>query len=152
MVDKQIVREIVDDFLESSVNYLVDIEIKPDSTIVVEIDNDRSVSIDDCVALSAFIESKLDRDKEDYALEVGSAGIGQAFKIRRQYLKNIGNEIEVLAKSGVKHIGILKTVNENDIVLRIQKQIKPEGSKRKVIVEEDITFLYDEIKYAKYSF
>ena len=152
MVDKQIIREIVDDFLKSSVSYLVDIEIKPDNTIVIEIDNDNSVSINDCVALSAFIESKLDRDKEDYSLEVGSAGIGQAFKIKRQYLKNIGNEIEVLAKSGVKYIGVLKTVDENEIVITIQKQIKPEGAKRKVTVEEDITFLYDEIKYAKYSF
>ena len=152
MVDKQIVRGIVDDFLKSSDSYLVDIEIKPDNTIVVEIDNDDSVSIDDCVALSTFIESKLDRDKEDYALEVGSAGISQAFKIKRQYRKNVGNEIEVLAKSGVKHIGVLKAVDENEIVLTVRKQIKPEGAKRKVTVEEDITFLYDEIKYAKYFF
>jgi ribosome maturation factor RimP len=152
MVDKQIIREIADDFLKSSDNYLVDIEIKPDNTIVIEIDNDHSVSIDDCVALSTFIESKLDRDKEDYALEVGSAGISQAFKIKRQYRKNIGNEIEVLAKSGVKHIGVLKAVDENEIVLTVRKQIKPEGAKRKVTVEEDITFLYDEIKYAKYFF
>ena len=152
MVDKQIVKEIVDDFLKSSDNYLVDIEIKPDDTIVVEIDNERSVSIDDCVALSVFIETKLDRDKEDYTLEVSSAGIGQAFKIKRQYRKNIGNKIEVLAKSGIKHIGVLKTVDENEIVLSVQKQIKPEGAKRKVTIEEDITFLYEEIKYAKYSF
>jgi len=119
---------------------------------VVEIDNDDSVSIDDCVVLSTFIESKLDRDKEDYALEVGSAGIGQAFKIKRQYRKNIGNEIEVLAKSGVKYSGILKIVDENEFVLTIQRQIKPEGAKRKVTVEEDITFLYEEIKCAKYFF
>ena len=152
MIDKFIIKEIVEDFLKSSDSYPVDIEIKPDNTIVVEIDNDKAVSIDDCVALSAYIESKLDREKEDYALEVGSAGIGQPFKIRRQYRKNIGNEIEVLAKPGIKYIGILKTVDDQQIVLTIQKQIKPEGAKRKVTVEEDLTFLYDEIKQAKYRF
>ena len=152
MIDKQIVKEIVDDFLKSSDNYPVDIEIKPDNAIIIEIDNDRAVSIDDCVALSKFIESKFDRDKEDYSLEVGSAGIGQAFKIRHQYQKNIGNEIEVLSLSGIKYIGVLKAVEENNIVLTVQKQIKPECAKRKVTVEEDMTFLYEEIKYAKYFF
>lgn len=152
MIDKLTIRKIVEDFLESSSNYLVDIEIKPDNVIVVEIDNDKAVSIDDCVALSAYIESKFDREKEDYALEVGSAGIGQSFKIQRQYRKNIGNKVEVLAKSGVNYIGILKAVDDKQITLTIQKQVKPEGAKRKVRVEEDLAFLYEEIKYAKYSF
>ena len=152
MIDKEIVKEIVEDFLRFSDNYLVAIEIQPDSSIVVEIDNDKAVSIDDCIALSAFIESKLDREKEDYSLEVGSAGVGQAFKIRRQYRKHIGKAIEILVKSGVKYTGILKAVDEEKIVLTIQKQLKPDGAKRKATVEEDLTFLYDEIKYAKYSF
>ena len=152
MIDKEEVTKIVEDYLKFSDNYPVAIEIKPDNTIVVEIDNDQAVSIGDCVALSSYIESKFDREKENYALEVGSAGIGQAFKIKRQYRKNIGNEIEVLTNSGIKHIGILKAVNENTIVLTGRKQIKPEGAKRKVTIEEDLTFLDDEIKHAKYSF
>jgi len=152
MIEKRVVKEIVEDYLKSSDNYPVAIEVKPDNTIVIEIDNDKAVSIDDCVALSKYIESKLDREKEDYALEVGSSGIGQAFKIQRQYRKNIGNEIEVLAQSGIKYRGILKAVDESKIVLTIQKQVKPEGAKRKVTVEEDFTFLYEEIKQAKYSF
>jgi len=152
MIDKEAVKEIVEDFLKSSDNYPVAVEVKPDNSIVVEIDNDQAVSIDDCIALSAFIESKMDREKEDYALEVSSAGVGQAFKIRRQYRKHIGKAIEVLAKSGVKYTGILKSVDDEKIILTIEKQIKPEGAKRKATVEEDFTFLYDEIKYAKYSF
>jgi len=152
MIDKQIIKEVVEEFLISSENYLVDIEIKPDNTIIVEIDNDQVVSIDDCAALSVYIGSKIDRDKEDYALEVGSAGLGQPFKIRRQYWKNIGNEIEVLTQSGVKYTGFLITVDDEQIVMTIQKQVKPEGAKRKVTIEEDIAFRYDEIKQAKYYF
>lgn len=152
MIDKGIVNEIVEDFLKSSDNYLVAIEIKPDNTIIVEIDNDQAVSIDDCIALSACIESRLDREQEDYALEVGSAGIGQALKIRRQYRKYIGKAIEILAKSGIKYTGILKVADEEKVVVTVQKQIKPEGAKRKVTVEEDLFFLYDDIKHAKYNF
>jgi len=150
MIDKVIVTKIVEDFLLSSDNYLVAIEIKPDNTILIIIDNDQSVSIDDCVALSSYVESKLDREKEDYALEVSSAGLGQAFKIQRQYRKHIGKEIEVLARSGIKYTGILKTVDDATITLTIQKRIQPEGAKRKAMVEEDIPFLYEEIKSAKY--
>jgi ribosome maturation factor RimP len=152
MIEKEVIKEIVEDFLKSSENYLVDIEIKPDNTIAVEIDNDQGVSIDDCIALSAYIESKLDREKEDFALEVGSAGVGQAFKMLRQYQKHIGKPVEILTKQGIKYIGILKDVDNQKFTVTVLKQIKPEGAKRKITVEEDLTFLYDEIKYTKYSF
>ena len=152
MISKQEVTAIVEDFLKSSDRYPVTIEIQPDNAIRVEIDSDQSVSIDDCIALSSYIESRLDREKEDYALEVGSAGIDQAFKTRRQYRKHIGNEVEVLTLSGIKYIGILKAVNEDTIVLTVRKQIKPLGTKRKVTIEEDWTFLYEDIKQAKYNF
>ena len=152
MIDKETVKKIVEDYLKSSDNYLVSIEVKPDNTVIVAIDNDEAVSIDDCITLSACIESQLDREKEDFALEVGSAGIGQALKIRRQYRKYIGKTVEILAKSGIKYAGILKVSDEEKIVLTIQKQVKPEGAKRKVTVEEDLFLLYDDIKYAKYNF
>jgi ribosome maturation factor RimP len=150
MIDKKVVQEIVEDYLKDSENYLVDIEVKPGNAIVVEIDNDLAVSIDDCIELNKHIEAKLDRDLEDYELEVGSAGIGQAFKTLRQYRKNIGNEVELLTKSGIKYTGILKEAGEKEITLAIQKQVKPEGAKRKITVEEDLTFPYNEIKHTKY--
>ena len=142
----------MEDFLISSDNYLIDIEIKPDNSITIEIDNDQAVSIDDCTALSSYVESKLDREKEDYALEVTSAGLGRAFKIQRQYRKYIGKGIEVFTQSGCKYAGILIVADEEKIVLTVQKRIQPEGAKRKVTIEEDLTFHYEEIKHAKYSF
>jgi ribosome maturation factor RimP len=150
MIKKEFVKEIVDEFLSASDNYLVEIQVTPDNTIVVEIDNDESVSIDDCTSLSKFIESKLDRDVEDYELEVGSVGIGQPFKMLRQYLKNVGNEVEVLTKTGVKHTGILKSADAEVFVLTVEKQVKPEGAKRKITVNEDMVFSYGEIKHTKY--
>ncbi len=136
--------------LASSSNYLVSVEVQPGNIIVVEIDNDDAVSIDDCVELSRYIEEHLDRDAEDFELEVGSAGITSPFKVLRQYKKNIGNEVEVLTKNGVKLSGLLKSANEEGFVVTVTKQVKPEGAKRKVTIEEDLPYTYNEIKYTKY--
>lgn len=150
MIDKQMVIQLAEEKLASSGNYLVDVEIQPGNVIIVEIDNDETVCIDDCVELSRFIEEHLDRDSEDFELEVGSAGITSPFKILRQYQKNIGKEVEVLLASGMKLTGILKSADENGIVLTVEKQVKPEGAKRKITVEEDLAYTYNEIKSTKY--
>ena len=92
MIEKKVVSQLIEEKLASSSNYLVDVVIKPGNLIVVEIDNDEAVSIDDCAELSRYLEEHLDRDVEDYELEVGSAGITSPFKVLRQYVKNIGNE------------------------------------------------------------
>lgn len=130
--------------------FLVEVAVRPGNIIAVEIDSKEGISIDDCIALSKYIESKLDRDAEDFELEVGSAGISSPFKIPQQYEKNIGNEVEVLTKNGQKLTGILKACNEEEFSITITKMIKPEGAKKKVAVEEDLSFRYDEIKYTKY--
>lgn len=150
MIDKNTVCKLVEDRLAGSDQYLVDVDIKPGNVIVVEIDSDTSIGIDDCAALNRYLESCLDRDVEDYELEVGSAGITSPFKVLRQYRKNIGNEVELLLKKGVKLSGVLKSADEGGIVVTIEKQVKPEGAKRKVTVEEDLPFTFEEIKYAKY--
>ena len=150
MIDKELIVKLVEEKLASSSNYLVDVAVQPGNIIVVEIDNDESVCIDDCVELSRYLEDHLDRDVEDFELEVGSAGITSPFKVLRQYQKNIGNEVEVLLTAGVKLTGVLKSADENGIVLTVEKQIKPEGAKRKVTVEEDQPYTYSEKKYTKY--
>ena len=150
MIDKNVVSGIVNEWLEDKEYFLVDVSVSPDDKIVVEIDHAEGVWIDDCVELSRFIESKLDREEEDYELEVGSAGIGQPFKVLQQYLIHIGKEVEVLTREGKKLEGVLKDANEENMTVTIQKKVKIEGSKRPKMVEEDVTYKYDEIKYTKY--
>ncbi|SEF67173.1 ribosome assembly cofactor RimP [Parabacteroides chinchillae] len=150
MIEKSVVSQLVEEKLASSDNFLVDIVIKPGNLIIVEIDNDEGVCIDDCAELSRYLEEHLDRDVEDYELEVGSAGITSAFKVLRQYVKNIGNEVEMLLKNGVKLAGVLKSADETGVVVTVEKQIKPEGAKRKVTVQDDQSYTFDEIKYTKY--
>ena len=150
MIDRNVVSGIVNEWLEDKEYFLVDVSVSPDDKIVVEIDHAEGVWIDDCVELSRFIESKLDREEEDYELEVGSAGIGQPFKVLKQYLIHIGKEVEVLTRDGKKLEGVLKDANEENITLTVLKKVKPEGAKRPKLVEEDITYTYNDIKYTKY--
>ena len=150
MIDKNVVTRIVNEWLEGKDYFLVDITVSPDDKIVVEIDHAEGVWIDDCVELSRYIESKLNREEEDYELEVGSAGIGQPFKVLKQSLIHIGTDVEVLAKDGKKYVGVLSDANEENFTITVETKIKPEGAKRPKLVEQDITFTYEEIKYTKY--
>ena len=149
MIDKEQIKAIAEQYIEDPM-FLVDAVVNPGNIIVVEIDSDDSISIDDCIKLSRSIESQLDRDAEDFELEVGSAGITAPFKLPRQYKKNIGNEVEVLSKAGQKLSGILKNATETGFTLTITKKVKAEGAKKKTEVDEDLVFEYDEVKHTKY--
>ena len=151
MIDRQQVISIAEKWLDTKDGYfLVDATVTPDNRIVVEIDQAEGVWIDDCVDLSRFIESALDRDVEDYELEVGSAGIGQPFKVLQQYINHIGQEVEVLPKSGSKLKGILVSANEQGFAVKVEQKQKVEGSKRPKTVEVEMPFGYDDVKYVKY--
>ena len=150
MIEKKTVSQIVEEWLEGKDYFLVEVTVSPDDKIVVEIDHAEGVWIEDCVELSRFIESKLNREEEDYELEVGSAGIGQPFKVLQQYYNHVGSDVEVLTKDDRKLTGVLKEADEEKFVVAVQKKVKVEGAKRPKLMEEDETFRYDEIKYTKY--
>lgn len=149
MIDKSIVNQIVDEFVSNSDLYLVDLKISYDNRITIEIDSMQGVSLDDCVELNRFIESKIDREIEDYELEVSSAGLTEPFKVLKQYEKNKGKEVEVLTLTGKKLNGILQEANQQNFTLLIEQSVKQEGAKRKTVVQTPVIFQYDEIKYSK---
>ena len=150
MIEKKTVCQIVEEWLEGKDYFLVEVTVSPDDKIVVEIDHAEGVWIEDCVELSRYIESKLNREEEDYELEVGSAGIGQPFKVLQQYYIHIGQEVEVMTKGGQKLTGVLKHADEEKFTVSVQKKVKMEGDKRPKLVEVDETFTYEQIKYTKY--
>ncbi|MFV0392471.1 MAG: ribosome assembly cofactor RimP [Paludibacteraceae bacterium] len=150
MILQEPVIQFVEEYLAETDYYPVDVKITHDNKIFIEIDCFDGVSINFCSELSRAIETKLDRDTEDYELEVSSAGLTQPFKVAKQYEKNIGNEVEVMTKDGRKLVGILKSFNEDTITLEIEKQVKPEGAKRKMIVREDTPIPFNNIKTTKY--
>ena len=150
MIEKNTVCRIVDEWLKGKEYFLVDVDVQPDGRIVVEMDHKDGVWIEDCAELSRYIESQLDRDREDYELEVGSAGLGQPFKVVQQYVCHVGCEVEVRTRDGRKLCGVLKEADEERCTLTMQRRVKPEGAKRPRTVEEDVTLGYGDIDYTKH--
>ena len=149
MIEKKTVCQIVEEWLEGKDYFLVEVTVSPDDKIVVEIDHAEGVWIEDCVELSRYIESKLNREEEDYELEVGSAGIGQPFKVLQQYYIHIGQEVEVLTKDGRKLAGILKDADEDLTNPNMQISLS-EAQKIDASYEEgeEVT---DEVIFAKFG-
>lgn len=150
MIDKNVVKDIVGEWLADKEYFLVDVEISQDNRIVVEIDHADGVWIEDCVELSRYIEDRLDRDAEDFELEVGSAGLGQPFKVAQQYVNHIGKEVEVLTKDGKKLHGTLTAADDTSFTVTVQEKQKQEGKKRPVMVDVEQTFGMGDVKYCKY--
>lgn len=150
MIDKNVVKALVEEWLKDKEYFLVDLNISPDDKITVEIDHADGVWIEDCAKLSQYIEDHLNRDEEDYELEVGSAGLGQPFKVARQYEIFVGEPVEVLDADGKKTRGVLKSVSGHDFIVTVSEKVKVEGKKRPVMMDVDHDFNMDTVKYTKY--
>ena len=150
MIERNTVKTVVEEWLSGNDYFLVDVTFTPDDRIVVEIDHADGVWIDDCAELSRFMQERLGDELGDYELEVGSAGIGQPFKVEQQYLNHIGKDVEVLDAEGKKVQGVLKQVDGRDFVVTVKEKQKLEGKKRPQLVDVDKTFNMDNIKYTKY--
>ena len=96
MINKETVQTLTEEWLKDNDYFLVDINFAADDRIVIEIDHADGVWIDDCAELSRFLQERLGEELGDYELEVGSAGLGQPFKVAQQYVNHIGDTIEVL--------------------------------------------------------
>jgi len=150
MIEQHVIYDLVASYLLNTESFIVDVKVTPDQRIVIEIDSKKGVTIDECAQLSQFIESKLDREKEDFELEVGSAGLGSPFKVLQQYEKYVGSEVEVVTKKGEKFSGVLGNVDSNEFEITILEKVKEEGAKRKKNVERTLRFTYDEVKKTNY--
>lgn len=151
MIDKNELQAFVEDQLKDSEYFLTDLKVTPSNEITVEIDSLTPGDIEECVKLTHAIEEAFDRDVEDYELEVGTAGLTSPLKVRRQYDKYIGRDLEVLTSDGRKLHGMLRSVSDEDIVLSIQQKVKKEGAKKPVIETIDTTIPFSLIKRAVYD-
>ena len=136
MYDIGKIKKLVENQIEGKDIFLVEVSVKGANKIHVIIDRKEGIMIDDCVALSRFIESNLDREAEDFELEVSSAGITSPFKVERQYEMNIGNEVEVMKKEGEKISGTLVAFDGKIIEIETKLKKKVEGKKKKQEVIE----------------
>ena len=151
MIDKQLLLKTVEDAIAGTDLFVVDVRVSPSNEIVVELDSPDGIDIDTCADITRKIEAVFDRDVEDYELEVGSAGLTAPFRVRGQYLKNIGNEVEILTADGRKLRGTLKEVAEDGrFTVTTLVKVKNPGDKRPHLEETDETFTPDECKYVRY--
>jgi ribosome maturation factor RimP len=149
MIDKAIIEDIVNQQINSDIEFVVDITISVNNKIMVVIDSDSGITIDRCVSISKAIEQQIDRDKEDFELEVASAGLSEPLRIVRQYTKNIGREVEVLMLSGEKFKGKLFAASAEGFSIEVQAKELVEGKKRKQLVTKTLSLAYGDVKSTK---
>lgn len=151
MIDKQALENLINARLEGTEYQLITLNVSADNNILVEVDRLSGVDVDFCSELNQYICENLDREVEDYALEVGSVSLTDPFKTKMQYDKNLGHDVEVLALDGKKYRGQLVSVDEDSFSIDAEVMVVVEGKKRKQKQLQTLTWKYTEVKYTRYD-
>jgi ribosome maturation factor RimP len=148
MIEKSKIETLVREYIQGTELFLVAVRISSTGKITVLADTKKGITIDECAALSRFVENRLSRDVEDFELQVSSPGIDMPFLVPEQYYKNEGRRIEVTDIIGKKYTGILKNVNKGGFELEAETKTK---GKRKHGTSEtsELSFNYEEVKSAR---
>ncbi len=149
MITEERILGLVEEKIGDTDQFVVDLKIHPGNKIMIFLDSDTAITIADCVAVSRHIEGSLDREEEDFELNVSTAGVGQPLQNKRQYQKNIGRQVKVKLLDGKSVEGELSAVNEHDILVVSRKKEKIEGRKSKQWVETKHPLKYDNIMETK---
>jgi len=148
MIEKNRIISLAEEAIADSHIFLVDVTVSASNKIVVLVDCESGLSIADCIRVSRFIESSLDREIEDFDMDVSSPGIGQPFKVIGQYKKAIGRNVEVIVSESKTYCGTLTSVTPTDFTLEVEEKVKLEGEKKKQLVKNTYTFAFDSIRTA----
>ena len=149
MITKEQIEQLITPKINEEDIFLVEVAVSSSNQISVFIDGDKGVTIDQCIALSRFIEQSFNRDEEDYELDVSSAGLDLPLKVQRQYIKNIGRSVDIVLTGGQKFSGKLISANDEGIELEVEKNMLLEGKKKKQLVTKVLPLKYTDIKSTK---
>ncbi len=149
MIKKQQIIDLIEEHFAGSDKFIVDVKVLAGNKIEIYVDAPNHIVIADCVALSRHIEGSLDREKDDFELQVSSPGATQPFKVVQQYKKYINSKVEVTTKEGKKHQGVILSANDNEFVLEETRKEKKTIGKGNQTVVENITLTYNQIKETK---
>jgi len=139
-MDKNKIINLVDQALEENPElFLIDLKFLPDNKIYVEVDGDKGIALNECIRISRAVEHNLDREEEDFSLEVTSPDIANPLKVKRQYIKNINRILQVKLKDNSTVEGKLNNVNEEDIELEWKaREPKPIGKGKITVIKKAI--------------
>ena len=148
MAFKEKVYQLLQEGLEEKPSiFLIDMTITESFKIIVTLDGDNGVVLQDCIDISRAIEHNLDREEQDFSLEVASAGVSSPLKHLRQYKKNIGRTLEV--KTNTETIeAVLTDATDENIVLEWEAREPKKIGKGKETVQKRVEIPYTEIKEA----
>ncbi len=143
MIKETIIRDLVEAKLKLTNLFLVDVKVRVGNKIIVYADGINSITIDECAEISKHIESHLDREIEDYELEVSSPGITQPLKVEKQYKKHLGKQLQVLMKDGIKRNGTLLNYDKDGFQMEEKTKLK---GKSEIVISR---LLFNDIKETK---
>ena len=149
MINENKIKELVEQKIEGTDTFLVDVKISAANKISIYIDNDNGLAIKECVEVSRHVENSLNRDEEDFELEVSSPGLDEPLKVLRQYSKRVGKEIEVILSDGKKLTGILSETTNEGIILEEKQKKKAEWKQPQQWITSKTNISYINIKEAK---
>lgn len=147
---QEIVKELLSDALkENETLFLIELSFLAENKILIEVDGDNGVTLKECMRISRYINDNLDREEEDYGLEVTSPDIANPLKVKRQYKKNKGKTLQIKTTANENYEGVLTDANENQVFLEWKvREPKPVG-KGKVTVVKTAIIEYKNIQEAK---
>lgn len=147
MLNRDIIIDWVNEVLEGTDRFVVDVVIKNDDLIMVFLDADSSLTIDHCVEVSRRIESNLNRDEEDFELRVSSAGLDHPLSLPRQFRKNIGRNIRLEMNDGSSHLGKITAADDLGVTIEVIVEKKRNKIKQQELAGT-MTCTYKDIKEA----
>ena len=149
MLRKEDIEKLIVEAIEGTEAFLVDVDVKQGNLIRVFVDEPEGISMDECVRISKTIESDLDREDEDFDLQVSSPGLENPLLVLPQFLKNIGRELKVETNTKERFVGELLDADQTGISLNAKVKTKVKGSKKKKSELRTMSLKFEEIKSAK---
>jgi ribosome maturation factor RimP len=144
MIDRTQIEKSVKEYIRGTDLFLVAVKVSSSNKITILADTKEGITIDECAGLHRHIEKDLDRNVEDFELQVSSPGLDMPFGVIEQYYKNEGLKVAVLDNEGLKYTGILKNVTAGGFDLETETKVKGKAKEIK-----DVPFNFDQIKSTK---
>ena len=149
MVKKENIEKMIHEAISGTEAFLVEVTVNQGNFIRVFLDEPNGISMDECVRISKVIEAGIDRETEDFDLQVSSPGLENPLRVNKQYIKNIGRELKVETNDKKRIVGELLEVETTGITLNAKVKVKAKGSKKSKIEFQAINLKFENIKSAK---
>jgi ribosome maturation factor RimP len=144
MIDRNEIEKSVREYISGTGIFLVSVKVSNSNRIMVLADTNKGITIDECVDLHRHIEKSLNRDIEDFELQVSSPGLEMPFLVLDQYYKNEGTQVAVIDNEGMKHSGVLKNVTPGGFELETTVKVKGQPA-----MVKDLSFNFEQVKSTK---